>query len=72
MENYNTLDVDKMYNFKTYGSRRMQIDMRKAVDDKIAQGFDVVKHDTRIIMKRGGNMLELIQLEYVVVKKYEE
>ncbi len=52
--------------------RRMQVDMRKAIDDKIALGFDVVRHDTRNIVKRGSIMLELVQLAHVVVKKYEE
>lgn len=51
---------------------RMQLDMREAIDDKIAQGFDVIGHDTRNIVKRGSIMLELVQLAHVVVKKYEE
>lgn len=50
-------------------NRRMQTELRQAVEDKISQGFEVVERGARLLMARGAVKIELVQTgEKVVVK----
>lgn len=50
-------------------NRRMQTELRQAVEDKINQGFEVVERGARLLMARGAVKIELVQTgEKVVVK----
>lgn len=53
-----------------YLEKRLQEDLRKIVDDKLKEGFDVVERDPEIILTRGTTKLIVVRVRDKIIIKY--
>ena len=53
-----------------YSEKRLQQDLRKIVNDKIHEGFDIVERDPEIILTRGTTKIIVVRVRDKIIIKY--